>query len=299
MNAMPGNLHPAIAKGRTLPRWTREPVVHFLVIGAFLLVTNIGLQRLRPADAIIVDDARVEHLAALYRLQAGRDPDTAQREFLIQAFVKEEAMAREARSLGLDRDDAIVRRRLVQKMEFLEPDVATAPSDAVLRTFYDRNRSLFVSPADISFSQLYFSPDAAGPAAAQQAARQALAALVAGETPDKVASDSLPVMIATSHQSPEALIRSFGDSAIVTALRTAPPGRWTGPVASGFGWHLVRVDQRVADARPDFENDRTAIIAAWQKAATEDARARRLDALLARYPVIRSDRDRTEGRDRS
>lgn len=289
MNAMPGNLRPVTAERRAWPRWAREPVVHFLVIGGLLLAASTIWQWLQPADAIIVDDARVAHLVALYRLQAGRDPRPAEREFLIQNFIKEEALSREARALGLDRDDAIVRRRLVQKMEFLEPDVAGTPRDAELRRFYNENRALFVPPADIGFSQLYFSPDTAGPAAAQTAAHRALAALTAGAAPAALASDSLPVMIATRHQSPDALVRNFGDSAIVATLRTAPLGRWTGPVASGFGWHVVRVDQRTAGAMLSFEDNRAAILAAWQKAATKRARAERLDALLARYPVIRSD----------
>jgi peptidyl-prolyl cis-trans isomerase C len=268
-------------------RWTHEPVVHFLVLGALLVTANQLLERLQPAQAIVVDAARVERLSELYRLQTGQSPGPAEREFLVADFVKEEALSREARALGLDRDDAIVRRRLVQKMEFLEPEPVDAPSEEELRSYYRENAGLFALPGVVSFSQLYFSPDSEGPEAAKRAAFAALAALRSGVSARTIRADRLPVPLSTQQRTMEDLARELGDSPVVGALASAPQGVWTGPVASGFGWHLVQVTGRGAEALPPFERNRARAASAWQDAAVARARSERLESLLERYPVVR------------
>jgi hypothetical protein len=77
---------------------------------------------------------------------------------LVTDYLKEELLAREAKELGLDKNDTVVRRRLAQKMEFMVQDTATLddPTDSMLHTFYNSHRSRYERPPQISFSQIYF-----------------------------------------------------------------------------------------------------------------------------------------------
>lgn len=95
----------------TLARLCREPLLHFIVIGAFLAGAVQLLQRPAKSDQqILVTPALVERLANLYRLQTGSQPDSRRREWLVQNYIREEMFFREAKSLRLDEGDELVRR---------------------------------------------------------------------------------------------------------------------------------------------------------------------------------------------
>jgi hypothetical protein len=88
-----------------------------------------------------------------------REPTRDELRGLVTDFLKEELLAREARALGLDQDDTIVRRRLAQKLEFLVQDTSTLaePTEEDLRRFYEANPERFQTDARISFTQVFFS----------------------------------------------------------------------------------------------------------------------------------------------
>jgi hypothetical protein len=269
----------------------REPLLHCLVIGALLFGAERWLAP--PASApIVVDAARVERLAALHRLQTGTVPSAAERERLVEGYVREELLYREARRLGLEEGDELVRRRLVQKMDFLNADAAAAaaPDDSVLRAFHRERSDVFAIPARTSFEQLYFGPDRRGAPGARDAAAAALLALQDGRAPASIASDRLPLAVGTVRRSREALLLDFGGQPIVEALAVAPAGVWTGPVASGFGWHVLRVTERTERAPSRFEDVEPAVREAWLREARERRERAALHALQARWPVVRADR---------
>ena len=103
----------------------REPLFHFLLGGAalFLLYGAVTGDRAARPDRIVVGEARVASLAATFQRTWLRPPTRAELDALIQDFVDEEILYREALELGLDRNDLVVRRRLRQKMEFLHLDL--------------------------------------------------------------------------------------------------------------------------------------------------------------------------------
>ncbi|RPH44925.1 MAG: peptidyl-prolyl cis-trans isomerase [Burkholderiales bacterium] len=268
----------------------REPLLQFLLLGALLFAA----ERLVAAPAampVVVDAARVERLAALHRLQTGAAPDAAERERLVEGYVREELLYREARRLGLDEGDELVRRRLVQKMGFLNTDATTAavPDEAALRAFHIERPAAFVLPSRASFEQLYFGPDRRGQQGAREAASAALAALRGGRPPASIVSDRLPVPVATSLRSRQDLIVDFGEQPVVDAVAGAPPGAWIGPVASGFGWHVLRVTERTEGGPSRFEDVETAVRDAWLRDARDRRERAALQALRSRWPVVRAD----------
>lgn len=243
------------------------------------------------ADMTIqIDAARVERLARLYQLQTGAAPTNAQRERLITDFVRDEVLYREARKLGLDEGDEMVRRRLVQKMEFLQSNMVNLdePSEAQLRAFHREHAAQFTEPARLSFTHVYFSPDGRSSAAARDAAAAALAAHMASGA-DMDRGDRAPVASRFDKVGRDEVQLSFGHSPIVDALMQAQPGQWVGPVESGYGWHLVHVTERENPVPTSFEQAKVAVTEAWQREAGQQAERTRLADLMRQYTVIRKD----------
>jgi hypothetical protein len=132
-------------------RLLREPLVQFLLLGSalFALSTFVGHGSGAGGGTvsdkqIIVTPQQVALLKSGFVLDNGREPTDADLQRLIDAYVREEVLVREARAQGLDRDDSIVRRRLVQKMEFAVPEPA-APADSVLEEYLSRHPAAFAS----------------------------------------------------------------------------------------------------------------------------------------------------------
>ena len=96
---------------------TREPLVWFLVTGVLLFAGNSYLNP--PREGIVVDSQLRAQLASLWQTQMGREPSSSERESILQSWLEEELLYREAVRMNLADDDVIVRRRLVQKLEFL------------------------------------------------------------------------------------------------------------------------------------------------------------------------------------
>jgi len=109
-------------------RLLREPLLHFLALGAAIFAVHAMLSGEAPRpDVVVVTRGRVDSLVASFTSTHGRPPDAAERDELVQSWVREEILCREAVRLGLDREDAVIRDRLRQKMEFVSGGEAASP----------------------------------------------------------------------------------------------------------------------------------------------------------------------------
>lgn len=268
-----------------------EPLLHFLVLGGLIVAAGslFADPSERPED-IVVTSALVERLSHLYRLQTGASPDDAKREWLVQNWLREEVMVREAKALHLDVGDELVRRRLVQKLEFLQADAAAAvePDEAALRTFHQAHADRFVAPARVSFSHRFFSPDRSGPDEARAEAEIALRRLAAVGDGAAV-GDPFPLRLAYVAMPQSAVWQVFGRYPIASALFEVPEHEWAGPFKSGFGWHLVKVTERSPARMLSFEQARPAVIEAWQAQQRQEIEADRLEELKRHYRIVRQD----------
>src|SRR5262245_55195571 len=128
-------------------RIAKEPLLHFLLLGAALFAAYGFLNRSTQAQLgeVIVRAGQIEHMAARFAQFQQRAPTTEELKGLIDQYVREEVLSREAIKLGLDQNDAIIRRRLQQKMEFVATDLATVdePSDAELTDWLANHPDIF------------------------------------------------------------------------------------------------------------------------------------------------------------
>jgi hypothetical protein len=124
----------AVARTRTWSRLTREPLLHFALLGAaiFVLAHHVEQVRQQTRSRIVVDQPLRDRLSSLYRTQFGSAPTAAQLEVIVEDYIDDEVEYREALRLGLADDDEIIRRRLIQKLEFLQHDAVagTNPTPA-------------------------------------------------------------------------------------------------------------------------------------------------------------------------
>lgn len=271
-----------------LVRWLREPLVQFLLIGAVLfIVFDLRGGGEGGGQRIVVTPGQVDAVAAGFRRTWNRPPNEQELKAQLDEYVREEIAVREAVALGLDRDDTVIRRRLRQKFEFAAEDAfeATPATDAELQAFLDTYPDNFRTEPRFSLRQVHLGPQRGK--ALQDDARQMLDRLQAAG-PDveiRTLSDSRLLPAGLEHTGLGEVARIFGDEFAAELLK-AEPGRWVGPVRSGYGLHLVIVDSRdggqlpaLADVRPLVERD---FMAERRKRALDAIYAR----LLARYPVV-------------
>lgn len=210
----------------------------FALIGLGLFV--VGLPGQPQADRIQVTDSDLAMLEGRYQLQTGQRPEAAALDALVDFHVREEILVREARRLGLDRGDVILRRRLAQKMELLIRDGLAEPdlSDAALNAYYQAHAERYVQPARVGFRHIYLGPDGRMSDAAIAALQRAL------ETqPDPEAWRSMgqAFMLARQYapRPEDALAELFGAGFAAELIRDDGRSGWLGPVRSSYGWHLV------------------------------------------------------------
>jgi hypothetical protein len=246
----------------------REPLVHFLVIGVLVFAIYRGGET--PADApgaavITVTQPQVARLAEQFEAAWRRAPTEPEITALVEDWAREEVYYREALALGLDRDDAVIRRRLRQKMEFLSEGAAASavPDEAALAAHHAVHPERFAEPPRITFRQV---------------------ALAGGADPLAVSRGGLlpEVMEAAG---PAAVDGAFGPG-FFARLAVLPQGGWEGPVASAYGAHLVEVVEfEPSHARP-FEAVRVSVEQDWHRANAEAVRDAQYEALRQRYRVV-------------
>jgi hypothetical protein len=273
--------------------WLREPLLHFLVLGLLLFGLDRALgsrpDAAGPLARIEITEGEVRQLSTAWMAQWQRPPTPEEMRNLVAARVREEILYREALSLGLDKDDTIVKRRLAQKMEFLADDASAVrePGREELRVWYATHGERFARPARVSFHHLYFSPDRRGARAAEDAAR-ARATLGRGSVGAAAAGrlgDPFMFQDAYLDRTPEQIAAVFGTQ-FALAVARIPPGGWSEPLESGLGWHLVWVDAIAPGVVPPLEDVEGAVKAAWIDEQRAEVRQRAFAGLAARYQVI-------------
>lgn len=263
--------HESVApQRRRARRFLREPLLHFLLLGMALL----GAQRLRKTPAregaaIVLSAAEVEGLRSELARRSGQSPTEASLQAALQNHLNEEVLYREALRQGLDRGDVIVRRRLIQKMEFVTEALAAAmltpPTDAELTAYLAAHPESFRTVPRFSLLQVFVRSSAAEVAPPKQGimegngkeglqkispfqrAEALRLQLQAGAEPTRL-GDPLLQSPQLTLQSQSELARSFG-SEFASAVAALPLQTWSAPIPSSFGVHVVQVTQR-EEGRP-------------------------------------------------
>ena len=283
----------------SLSRLLREPLLHFLLAGGILfgLYAWHGTGNESSRHIIVDRAALLQQLQ--YQVKAfdpaglGRQLDAmtpAQRRQLIDEYLREEVLYREAKALGLEQGDYVMRQRLVQKMSvMLEDQPVAEPSDAQLQLYLEAHADLYAVEPSLTFTQVFIDPATRGEAAAAARARELVRELnsrAAQFNDSPLYSDRFPFLQNYVERTPAYVTAHFGEQFMVELNRLpVRAGAWRGPLRSTLGWHAVMLTARAPQRRPDLAEIRSLLADDWrreQAAAMKDLEIRRL---LDRYRV--------------
>lgn len=266
-------------------RLLREPLFHFFVFGAVLFGLFAIFDDAEPpaeTQTINVTEEDVQRLAAEFQATWRRVPSDSELANLIDHLVREEVYVREALALGLDQNDAIIRRRLHQKMEFLTEAGAetVAPDEDTLRMHLAAHPDRFSRAALVGLEQVLLEDNVT-----PSRVSQILADLNAGADPLEVTRGSL--LPPALPPSPRVVIDGSFGTGFFDLAYSLPTGQWDGPVESTFGLHLVRVYERQDGAVPPLEQIRDRVLQDWRVEFTASLREERFEAMRSRYRIER------------
>ncbi len=271
--------------------WLRSPAVSFLAIGILLFALQALLRDSGDRDAdqrLEVTATRIGWLAESWTRLWNRPPTEVELRGLVDDYVRQEVLYREALALGLDRGDVVIRRRLAQKFEFLTEDLAAQlqPPDAALQTYFEANRERYRFPELRSFTHVFFNLDERGETT-YAAADSVLADLRASpDAASRAGELGDRFMLARHYQaaSPREVQRLFGGR-FADALFELEPREWQGPVASGYGLHLVLVTDVQESLMPKLDEVMDEVLMDYQREVRERAQEEVLARLMERYEV--------------
>jgi hypothetical protein len=275
-------------------KMVREPLVHFLVIGAVLFLlfgwkgkpaSMPGGQAGTQAAQITVSRDAIEQMNSQFAKTWQREPTEEEQKGFVEDLIRNEIFYREAIAIGLDRDDEVLKRRLRQKMEFIYEDISSwaEPTDEDLRAFMKKNREKFLTDPQLSFRQVFVNESRRGKSA-ESDARQILAQLTAGVDPDTVGDTTL--LEPDIPLSPIWDIKKqFGDE-FGKNLLELNPGKWRGPIRSGFGMHLVFVKELQDRRLPDLKEVRETVKRDWLVEKQKELKDAAYAKIRERYTVI-------------
>lgn len=260
-----------------------EPLVHFALLGLLLFGAH-ALLAPATGDPLVVDRARVDATAAALARRLDRPATSAEIAAALRTELDEDRLYHEALALGLDRDDPIVRRRLIQKLRFVHEDLATTdvePDDAALLAVRDADPARYTIPERLAVTHVLAAtgrhPD---PRAAAAALRERI---LAGADPSGLGDPCVHGQRFAARTA-TAYAGMFGDD-FAAALTDMPDGTWS-LVPSSFGWHVVRVDARTPPALPELAAIRPRLRADWEAARRDVGARAALADLRARRPTV-------------
>lgn len=231
----------------------KEPLLHFMLLGVLIFALYGIVNKENDSESVImIDDYDMDNIIASWEMQWKRLPTDEELKSLVDQNIRQEIFYQEALKMNLDHNDEIIKRRLAQKMQFLSNDLATLnePSDEELKKFYDANFEDYLTPAEYSFYQIILSPDYRKDP--KKDAEQILSEFANGSFEEmKTKGDPLPFPYFFENTDVDEINRQLGMK-FSNALKTTKTKIWTGPILSGFGYHLVYLVDKTGPQIPDF-----------------------------------------------
>ena len=276
-------------------KFLREPLVHFLVIGAalFVLYGVMGQQEGEEKErAITITSGEINWLTDAWQKRWNRPPTAEERDGLIQQYLREMILYREAVAMDLDKDDTVIRRRLAQKLEFLTQDLIS-PQPATkgeLQSYFEAHIDRYQAPDLITLTHVFFDPDKRGNRTLKDAETIKTKLIALKQPPQDARSFGDPFMLQSYYpeRSEAELAKLFGRGFAEPVFKLAPQ-QWHGPVLSGYGTHLVYVHNLQKSEPPGFTEVEARVRQDWENDKREQLNEQFIASLMGRYDVTIED----------
>lgn len=231
-----------------------EPLFHFLLLGAGIFILYLIVQKDTVSnEQIVISNQDVAHISSLYESQWHRPPSAEELTVLVSDHIRQEVFYREALKLNLGQNDEIVKQRLAEKMEFLSDDLTTLAepvSDEKLKAYFNKNQDKYLLPYSFNFYQIVFTPDQ------HSDTRETAANLLhkfENAKPEEIrnSGDTTALPFYFADETAAKIKVDFGGE-MADSIEILPLDKWSGPIKSAYGWHLVYITKRVAPRLPTF-----------------------------------------------
>ena len=273
-------------------KWLREPLLHFLLIGAAIYLLYGAVAEPTPEESdktIVVSAGEVEWMQTSWQKRWNRLPTPDEFDGLIQQYIRETVLYREALTMGLNKHDQVIRRRLAQKLEFLAKDLValTPPTDEELVVYFDAHQDRYQEPALYTFTQVFIDPDKRGNATLEDAEAIKATLMARGDAIEDAGAlgDNFMLQSYYPEKDPLEIQKLFG-SGFAESLMDLTPGQWHGPVLSGYGTHLVYVSSIREPLPPVFAQVREQVVQHWTSEKSEELNEQFYANLRDSYTIV-------------
>ena len=292
----------------SLKRILREPLFHFVAAGGVLFLI-FGLTHEAspdlPSDRTIIVDREALLNFLQYRSKAFQEEyftkqldamSAEERKSLVNQYVEEEMLYREAKALQLEEGDYVIRQRLVQKMRYLIDDLiegGSGPNDAALNTYLQKNRDVYTVAPSVTFTHVFLDPSLHGDGAAKKMAEALKIRLNSGKVGFNDAprfGDRFPFLQNYVERTFDYVGSQFGNEFVANMKNVTPSDKlWKGPIPSTHGYHLVMLTSRTEARLPELGEIRAQLEEDWKRDRAEAARSLSMTRLAREYTIRRDD----------
>lgn len=264
----------------------RDPLAHFLVVGLMFYGGTQYTQTEQQHKPITISAEHQETMAEHFSHAFLYPPKPEELAKLVEQSVADEVLYREGLRYGLDQDDPVVRKRLIQKMNFMLEGAATppVPSQAELSAFFEANLERYRQAEKITFQHVFFDKQRRQAATAEDAVATLKSLKSATVNESSVAGDPFIRGNNFTQLNAEQIDRIMG-AGFTDQMKQAIPQEWYGPINSPYGAHLIKIASHVPATTPALLLVRERVYADWKQTETEKLKDAALRKLVAQYPV--------------
>lgn len=257
-------------------RFVREPLVHFIVLGAVLFAVDQGIAARKDDPRVITMGPEVDaEIRTIFHGVKGRDPEPSEMKILRERWLDNEVLYREGLALGVDRGDTAIRERVIFKaLNVVQANLAPPKvDDATLRKWFEAHRADYELPVRIDFREAVLLGDRS-----PEAVEKFVKSLNAGVQDD--AASGLRVYRGRPR---DTIVTSFG-AAFADAVERLPPGEWRALTASD-GVHVVQLEKVTPGTKVTFEEARSRVFDDWKDVTMQGLRTAAVRDLAKQYTV--------------
>lgn len=270
-----------------MKQFWREPFLHFLLLslGIFLFYGWVQGDATNDQE-IVLDNSDLKQMISKWKLQWKRLPSEEELTGVVEHYLRQEVLYKEALALNLDHNDEIIKRRLSQKMDFLSGDLAqiARPTEAELAAYFEKHAERYRLPFSYTFEQIAFTRDKSGSHLSKNASETLARLQSKPSSAPAVTGDPLSVPRKFNAIDGSRLASQMGD-AFEKAMQTTPIDSWTGPIASGFGVHLVKISQRTNPQMPSLDQVRPEVVRDYQYDKEKEIGTQLYHEIRKKYPI--------------
>ena len=253
-------------------------VTIFFIIGLILYLIDIGLNSYDDKE-IYISDQEIVSLVSAWKSQVGRNPNDDEIARIINNLIDEEILYREALILGLDKEDRIIKRRLAQKITFLKQEtIANSPTNQELINYFESNKDKYFIDATYTFTHYFFSSE-------NNSKERSTKAFDTFLKTKNIDSDPFFLGKNFVEMSLKNINSDFGQN-FTSSFVNIPLNKWTGPIESSFGHHIVYISNTNDGYYPDISSILNKLEVDLLQAKRDKAVKEFLDEVKPEYKVF-------------